>query len=175
MLHVGSCIPRKRIDVLIDVFAEVRGTRRDLRLIQVGGQWSGAQREQIARHDLSRHIVQIRDVERATIANLYHRAAAVLLTSEAEGFGLPAIEALACGSLMVASDIPPLREVAGPAAVYCPVADVPAWTDTLLHLLAEPARQPPLEMRLTQARRYSWHTHTETIARAYANLTAAGN
>ena len=37
------------------------------------------------------------------------------------------IEALACGSAVLASDIPALREAGGPAATYCPVADVPAW------------------------------------------------
>src|SRR5207248_5412662 len=42
LLHVGSCIPRKRIDVLLDVFAEVRAQHPNLRLLKVGGGWSRA-------------------------------------------------------------------------------------------------------------------------------------
>src|SRR5207253_2917031 len=49
LLHVGSCIPRKRIDVLLDIFAAVRRAHPDLRLVKVGGTWTPAQREQLDR------------------------------------------------------------------------------------------------------------------------------
>src|SRR5204863_7200184 len=49
ILHVGSCIPRKRIDVLLDVFAEVRKAEPNLHLIQLGGEWSDLQSDQIRR------------------------------------------------------------------------------------------------------------------------------
>ena len=50
------------------------------------------------------------------------------MPSEREGFGLPVLEALACGTPVVASDIAALREVGGYAAVYCPLDDIEAWT-----------------------------------------------
>ena len=84
--------------------------------------------------------------DRATLAAVYRRAALALQPSEAEGFGLPVAEAMACGTPVLASDLPVLREVGGEAAVYRPVADVPAWSEAALNLLAE-----------RQAQHATWH------------------
>lgn len=170
ILHVGSCIPRKRIDVLLDVFAALRAKHPDLQLIKVSGDWTESQQEQIARLGISNSIIHLKGLERNTIAELYRRAAVVLLTSEAEGFGLPVIEALACGAIIVASDIPVLREVGGSATVYCPVGDVSAWVKTVDKLLIEPSFAPEQNFRLAQAQKYSWSTHAQTIAQAYLQL-----
>ena len=170
LLHVGSCIPRKRIDVLLDVFAAVRRDCPDLRLVKVGGPWTPAQREQLARLGLDGAVDTRTGLLRGEIAALYRAAALVLLPSEAEGFGLPVIEALACGAAVVASDLPALREVGGPAAVYCPIGDVAAWAATVGRLLADPGMAPAREARLQQARRYTWADHARTIAAAYRRL-----
>ncbi len=174
LLHVGSCIARKRIDVLLDVFAAVRGRVPGLRLVKVGADWSAAQRERIDRHGLGAGIVPLSGLTRREIAALYRGAAAVLLTSEAEGFGLPVIEALACGARVVASDLPALREVGGAAAVYCPVGDVAAWGEAVSRLLLDPAAGPDRAARLAQASRFSWANHARTIAAAYLRLLGHG-
>jgi glycosyltransferase involved in cell wall biosynthesis len=171
LLHVGSCIPRKRIDVLLDVFAAVRQEGPQLQLVQVGGQWTAAQQAQIARHGLRPAIQQLRGVNRKTLAQLYRRAALVLLPSEGEGFGLPMVEALACGAAVVASDIPVLREVGGEAAVYCPVSNNGAWVDTVNTLLTSPDLAPDRDVRIARARRFSWENHAATILEAYQRLT----
>ncbi len=108
ILHVGSCIARKRVDVLLKVFARLRV--RDLRLVQVGGSFSGEQEDLIAQLGIRGRVTQLRNVTREEIAQLYRTAALVLQPSEAEGFGLPVVEALACGAKVLASDIPVLRE-----------------------------------------------------------------
>jgi glycosyltransferase involved in cell wall biosynthesis len=170
LLHVGSCIPRKRIDVLLDVFAAVRAQAPGLRLVKVGADWSREQREQIGRLGLAAHTVPLHGLERREIAALYRAAAVVLLPSESEGFGLPVIEALACGSIVVASDLPVLREVGGEAAVYCPVGDVAAWAATVGRLLTDPRAAPARSVRLAQASRYSWAEHARIIVEAYRRL-----
>src|SRR5262249_24586008 len=156
LLHVGSCIARKRIDVLLEVFAEVRRRVPKLRLVKVGGPWSEQQRQLVARLGVEQAIVQAWGLERRTIAALYSRAALVLLPSEAEGFGLPLIEALACGAAVVATDLPVLREVGGDAVVYGPVGDVPAWVEKLCAMLTTPRIAPAIAVRLASAARYSW-------------------
>jgi glycosyltransferase involved in cell wall biosynthesis len=170
LLHVGSCIRRKRIDVLLDVVAAVRETVPDVRLVKVSGDRSPEHRDRIARLGLTRSIVHVRDLTRAELAETYRRAAVVLVPSEAEGFGLPVIEALACGTPAVASDIPALREAGGPAAAYAPVGDVGAWADAVARVLADPATSPSRAERLAWAARFSWAAHAETIARAYCRL-----
>ena len=172
VLHVGSCVTRKRIDVLLDVVAAVRTAVPHLRLVKIGGAWTMAQLEQIARLGLGDAIVHESGLTPncAELVEVYRRAPIVLVPSSAEGFGLPVIEALACGAAVVASDIPALREAGGPAAVYAPVGDVEAWTDLVMNLLTDPAAAPPRADRLASARQFTWTAHAEIIARAYHQL-----
>lgn len=175
ILHVGSCIPRKRIDILLDVFARVRSIHSELKLVKVSGKWTQNQQQQINELNLSQSIIHLQDLERATIATLYQRASAVLLTSEAEGFGLPIIEALACGGIVIASDIPVLREVGGKGVIYCPTADVLTWVETVGKILSNPIIAPDINLRLSQAKKYSWSNHAQIIAKSYLKLAAMEN
>jgi glycosyltransferase involved in cell wall biosynthesis len=170
LLHVGTCIPRKRMDVLLDVFAAARAQRPDLTLVKVGGEWSPEQEGRIDRLGLRGAIQHRVNLARADVARYYRGAALVLLPSEAEGFGLPVIEALACGAAVVASDLPVLREVGGDAVVYRPVGDVAAWAEAVCGLLAHPERAPGREVRLQRAARYTWAAHAATIVNAYHRL-----
>jgi glycosyltransferase involved in cell wall biosynthesis len=173
ILHVGSCIPRKRIDVLLDVFAEVRSRFQELQLVQVGGDWTRQQREQIRRLQISSAVHQYSGLDRETLADLYRKARLVMQPSEAEGFGLPVIEALACGAIVVASDLPVLHEVGGDAVLYCLVGDIPHWAASIEKLLLNPSEAPDANNRLAQARRYSWDGHAETILQAYLSKRKA--
>jgi glycosyltransferase involved in cell wall biosynthesis len=167
LLHVGSCIPRKRIDVLLAILAAVRQGVPDVMLVKIGGEWTAAQQEQIEKLRLTHAIVHAGAVSNTELAQAYRLAKAVLVPSEAEGFGLPVIEGLACGAVVIASDIPALREAGGPAAVYVPVADLAAWTDAVIRVLNNPAFSPSREKRLSWVRQFTWENHAATIAEAY--------
>lgn len=169
VLHVGSCIDRKRIDVLLDVFARLRRDR-ELRLTQVGGRWTERQSEQIASLGIADRVVQLAGCSRPELAVLYRNAAIVLQPSDAEGFGLPVVEALACGANVVASDIPVLREIGGDAVSFAPVADIPAWNDVAGRLLDAPETAPSLEVRRAWAAKFTWEAQARTIAAAYRKL-----
>jgi glycosyltransferase involved in cell wall biosynthesis len=170
MLHVGSCIPRKRIDLLLEIFAALQIDYADLQLVQVGGDWSEAQQQQITRLGIAAQIRQLKNLDRAELATLYRQATLVVLTSEAEGFGLPIIEALACGATLVASDLPVLREVGGEAVIYAPVGDITAWVKIISNLLSHPHQAPTPAIRQRQAEKYSWSHHASLIAESYLNL-----
>lgn len=183
LLHVGSNIPRKRVDVLLRVFAGVRRAVPGARLVKVGGALNSEQAALAEELEITDAIVTLpffspRDPrDRATLAAVYRRASLVLQPSEAEGFGLPLAEALACGALVLASDIPVLREVGGEAAVYRPVGDVPAWTDAGLELLDQNRRDDPAwrarrALGLARADRYRWTTHVDQLATIYRAVLA---
>ena len=173
LLHVGSCIPRKRIDVLLDVFARCSKDHPELWLIQVGGEWTPEQSRQIQRLGIGSRAIQLSRLERPALAELYRKSRLVLMTSEAEGFGLPLVEALACGAIVIASDIGVFREVAGGAAIYCRLADVEDWHLRIRGLLSGAEVPPPLQMRLEWARQYSWAAHANIIANTYRRFVAA--
>lgn len=167
VLHVGSTIPRKRMDVLFAVFAAVRARVPELVLVQQGGTFGPEHRAQLETLGIASSVVQPPNQNRATLAGLYRRAAALLVPSEAEGFGLPVIEALASGTTVVASDIPALREAGGDAALYCPVGDVPGWAAAVVRVLDHPATAPSPATRRAWARRFTWSAHADGIITQY--------
>jgi glycosyltransferase involved in cell wall biosynthesis len=141
ILNVGSTMQRKRLDVLLQVLAAVRRQLPQVHLLRVGGPLTAAQRRLARDLGVEKTIVELPSLSRDVLAAAYRRAALLLHTSEAEGFGLPLIEAMACGCPVIASDLPVLREVGASAVAYCPVADVEAWRDVVLHWLGERMRQ----------------------------------
>jgi glycosyltransferase involved in cell wall biosynthesis len=173
VLHVGSGIPRKRLDVLFEVFAELRRQHPELRLVQQGAALNEAQRAQVERLGLGEALLQPPRLERATLAGLYRGAKGVLVTSEAEGFGLPVIEALACGAPVVASDLPVLREVGGDAVTYAPVGNVQAWVEHTRQVLRAFESAEARSHRMARGRSYSWEAHARLILGAYERLLAS--
>jgi glycosyltransferase involved in cell wall biosynthesis len=91
------------------------------------------------------------------LVELYRRASALVFTSRAEGFGLPIVEAMACGTPVVAFSNTSAPEVAGDAAVLVPDGDVTAMVRSLRRVLDEPAFSAELrEAGLRQAARFKW-------------------
>jgi glycosyltransferase involved in cell wall biosynthesis len=176
VLHVGSTIGRKRIDVLLRILAAARAQLPNLRLVKAGGDLTADQQRLARALDLAEEsIVTMPFLEPAVLAALYRRSALVLLPSESEGFGLPLIEAMACATPAIASDIPVLREVGADAAVYCAVADVPAWSTALCAMLRErsgdPARWAARRAAATlRAARFSWTAYADRCAALYREI-----
>lgn len=175
LLHVGSTISRKRIDVLLNVFAGVRRTRPDARLTRVGGPFTAEQRVRARELDVADAIHVLPFVDRATLAAVYRRSALAVLTSDREGFGLPIVEALASGTPMVVSDIPVLREVGGSAVTYAPVAAIDVWVTAILRLLEErdrdrdawDARRAAGRVRAAE---FSWSAYTADVVGLYRQI-----
>jgi glycosyltransferase involved in cell wall biosynthesis len=178
ILHVGSTISRKKIEVLLQILAAVRTECPRPRLIRIGGEFTRDQKRELNRLDLADSVVVLPFLERNVLAAVYRRAALVLLPSEREGFGLPVIEAMACGTPVAASDIPALREVGGGAATYCPVGDVPTWSKTVLELLSERAEKPErwAERRaagIAQAAKFTWAEYARKMVAVYKEVLAS--
>ncbi len=170
LLHVGSCIARKRVDVLLKVFAGVRAMRPAVRLVKVGGPWDDSQQRLIREFGLADGITMLQGISRMTLSHLYQHAAVTLVPSEREGFGLPVIEALACGSPVLANDIPPLREGGGTAAQYQSIDRQEAWIRECLRLIDRPESAPPETERRRQGQSFSWQRHASSVASAYEQL-----
>jgi glycosyltransferase involved in cell wall biosynthesis len=171
ILHVSSTIPRKRIDVLLEVFSRFQRLRPDARLLRVGGPLTDEQLRLAERLNVVPSVVQFPLLERRQLAALYRRASVVVLPSDREGFGLPVIEAMACGTPVIASDIAALREVGGSAALYCPRGDVDCWVDALAQLQREQADEHARARRrsecLSAAARFDWRRYAAQMSDLY--------
>ena len=179
LLHVGSTIPRKRVDTLLDLLGRVVVERPDVRLLRVGGPFTAAQDERIEALGLRRHIRVLPFIERPVLAALYRRAALVVLPSEREGFGLPVVEALACGTPIVVSDLPVLREVGGDAAEYCAVGDAAQWSVRILALLRERDQDIVRWTRrrddgIARAAEFSWDRCATRMREIYLRVAGGG-
>ena len=175
LLHVGTNIARKRIDVLLKAVAAIRRARPEARLIKVGGTFTPEQARLASDLGLTDSVIFLPFCDRATLAAVYRRAALLLQPSDAEGFGLPVAEALACGTAVLASDIPVLREVGGEPTLYAPVGDIDAWTQTALTHLDDVRQNTPTwharrASGLAWADRYRWTTHVAQLVGLYHSV-----
>lgn len=169
LLHVGSTIPRKRIDVLLNVFAKVQKQLPEVRLLRVGGAFSAEQEKLAQKLRISKCIDVLPRLEPRLIAAAYRRAACTLMTSEAEGFGLPVIESLACGTPVIASDVPALREVGGSVTRFCRVGDIDEWTQAVASEIA--TNRDPAAF-IGHAANFSWTQYAIAMADLYQQVLA---
>ena len=176
VLHVSSTIPRKRIDVLLEMFSRFHRVHPDARLVRVGGALTREQQGLAERLNVAHALVQLPFQERPQLAALYRRASVVVLPSDREGFGLPVVEAMACGTPVIASDIPALREVGGTAALYAPRGDVSRWAHALEQLRTEQTDSVARERRraacLSTAANFDWRRYAAQMAALYLQPVA---
>lgn len=160
LLLVGEYDPRKRHDHAYAVVAALADAGLPHRLKVTGriAPWFEEQMRHLVdasprpdRVDLLGH------VPLEVLVELYQSAAVVIITSRAEGFGLPALEAMACGAPVVAYDNSALSEVVAGAGLLVPDGDVDAMTAAVLRVVREPALSEELSGRgLERARGHTW-------------------
>ncbi len=175
LLNVGIPIPRKRLDVLIRVFAEVRRQTPDAFLVRVGGPLTATHSQLIRELGLEGAVTSLPFLEKDVLAAIFRRATLLLQTSEAEGFGLPVVEALACGCPVVASDIPVFREIAADSVTYCEVANITEWTVQVQQLLKEHRSSPSAwaarrRRGCERASHFSWAESARQTALMYQKI-----
>ena len=170
VLFVGTLEPRKGVDVLLAAFAEVGRVDPDLELWLVGQRgWHGdALEAALASHPLRERIVRLGYVADELLPALLRGARAVAYPSRAEGFGLPVLEALACGAPVATTAGTVMAEVAGSAAALSPVGDVAALAASLERLtrLDDTERARVGERGVAQAQTYTWERSLRAHRRA---------
>ena len=175
LLHVGSTIPRKRIDLLLRIFAAAREEVAGARLIRVGDGFTPDQVKLINELGIADAILVLPRLQSEVLAAVYRRATLLLQPSEREGFGLPVVEAMACGTPVIASDLPVLREVGGEATTYCAVGDIHGWKAAVLRLFTERKQSAEISSerrraRIRQAAKFSWAEYARKMAGIYCEL-----
>ncbi|MDQ1566027.1 MAG: hypothetical protein QOF96_907 [Actinomycetota bacterium] len=137
---VGTIEPRKAVPTLVEAFARLAGDHPGLRLVLAGADGWGTEdaRAAVAASGVATRIVRVRWVPDEALPALFRQAAAVAYPSHEEGFGLPALEALACGAPLVTSAESPMAEIAGPGALLVPAGNAGALAWALNRILTDP-------------------------------------
>ena len=179
LLYVGRTNPQKNIPRLVESFAVLRGELqehpqfKELRLIIIG--------DEISRHPTLRHAVIHSRVEDAvrflgfvpieTLRAFYQAASAFVFPSLYEGFGLPPLEAMACGTPVVCSSVSSLPEVVGNAAAIVNPENVFDIARGMREVLLDNAlRCRLIERGLEQAQHFSWERTAGEVLRAYEEI-----
>jgi glycosyltransferase involved in cell wall biosynthesis len=173
-LFVGTIEPRKNIDTLLDAYLLYREhARSPAPLVVTGGEgWQSA--ATVRRLRGTPGVTWRGPASRDELLPLYRGALALVLPSWYEGFGLPVVEAMACGVPAIVSDTPALREVAGDAALVAPPDDPGAWAALLRTLAERPDVRFDYRGRgIARAAQFSWAKAAVATADLYARVLAA--
>ena len=171
VLGLGTLQPRKNFERLIAAYAQMRGEARSgLKLVIAGG--LGWMCEGIFRRveelGLQDEVLFSGYVADEDLPALYSMAEVFAFPSLYEGFGLPPLEAMACETPVVASNVSSLPEVLGDAALSVDPLDVPALAQAMLRVLNDAALRAALVRRgVAQARKFTWEQAAGKLLEVY--------
>ncbi len=183
LLFVGRIQPHKGPDVLVKAAAELARRRPDLRERLVVGVLGGASGSGVrspmgldalaAQRGIGDNVRFVPPVDRATLARWYRAADVVAVPSHSESFGLVAVEALACGTPVVASNVGGLPTAVGAAGLLVDGHDTADWATALGRVVLDPRRREALSRRAAEhAVRFGWARTAERLEAVYAGALA---
>jgi glycosyltransferase involved in cell wall biosynthesis len=177
VLYVGNVKPHKNVERLIDAFALVVRQRADgLKLVIIGDEISKFQtlRRAVHRHQLHKQVRFLGFVPEDTLAVLYRLAGVFVFPSLYEGFGLPPLEAMACGAPVITSNVSSLPEVVGDAALLVDPYSSEAIAEAIGRVLGDPALAADLRRKgRARARDFSWHRSVARTLEIYREVAHA--
>jgi glycosyltransferase involved in cell wall biosynthesis len=175
LLYVGTLQPRKNLVRLVEAFAQIQNSN-NLQLV-LAGQKGWLYADLFARVEalgLSGHVIFTGYVADDDKAALLSGATALLYPSLYEGFGMPALEAMACGTPVLTSDVSSLPEVVGDAALLVNPLDTNAIAAGMARLVADAGlRRSLVERGSLQIRQFSWAKTARQVLEAIESVPIA--
>jgi glycosyltransferase involved in cell wall biosynthesis len=175
LLHTGTIEPRKNLNLLLKAFEQIKKeATTDLQLVLVGkpGWKSQAFFEAIKQSPFRKDIKLLGYVEREELPALYSQALAFVYPSHFEGFGLPVLEAMACGTPVLVSDNSSLPEISGKAGLLFESNNQNDLVEQLHKIINSSALRTSLATKsLQQATLFSWENTAKKTIAIFENLT----
>jgi len=171
ILAVGNVQPRKNLRTLLDAYATlIRSGRIAHKLVLVGQRhYRGhAVFDRIARLGIADHVVWTGYVEERVLVALYNLADLFVFPTLYEGFGLPVLEAMACGTPVVSTNVAAIPEVSGDAAILVDPRSVVDMANAIEQVATDPEVQTRLrDGGFRQTARFDWRTTAAHTLRVY--------
>jgi len=175
LLYVGNLLPHKNLLSLLDALAILRRRRRARLIIRGDGQpaYARAVRERVETLGLGDLVSFQGYAAEGALRDLYAGAVCLVLPSLREGFGLPVLEAMACGTPVITSSSSSLPEVGGDAALRVDPHDAIDLADAMYRVLTDADLRDDLRERgLKWVRAFSWRRTAEQISRLLDEVRA---
>lgn len=175
LLYVGSNKPHKNLVRLIEAWAIVN---RQLSIancqLVIAGVWDHRYpeaRQRVEALGAGQQIQFLGSIAESDLPALYSGALAFVFPSEYEGFGLPVLEAMACGTPVACANTSSLPEVAGQAALFFEPTSLDSMIETLKNLVSDDNLRADLRQRgIKRAKQFSWEQTAQETLRLYRNL-----
>jgi glycosyltransferase involved in cell wall biosynthesis len=164
-LYVGNDKPHKNVPRLIEAFRRLRARDSSVSLVLIGAPFE--------RYRDVDGVICAGQVDDDSLVAAYRGARALVMVSLEEGFGLPAVEAMACGTPVIVSTTPALVEVTGDAALHVDPRSVSAIADAMSRLENDEGLRALLSSRgPDRARRYTWRRCAELTRNVYRDVAS---
>jgi len=176
ILFVGSLEPRKNVKTLLKAYSILKGSlKKDFPLVLAGGQgWLNSEIASFIKDtSLADRVHFTGYVEQADLPAVYSAATVFVYPSLYEGFGLPILEAMACGVPVITSRVSSMPEVAGDAAILVNPTDEAELADALKKVVEDRDLQQSLRVKgIRRAKAFSWERCAEQTLRVYRSVIA---
>ena len=177
ILFVGNIEPKKNLQTLLKAFFALKAHRKVPHKLVIAGKpaWgSAAVMRTIAAHDLGEDVRLLGYFPENELAALYNLAELFVLPSIVEGFGFPPLEAMACGTPVVASDVPALHETLGDAASLVDPLSLAELKKAMEDVLFDADQQQKQRAAgIERARQYSWLNTAQQTMDVYREVVDA--
>lgn len=176
-LNVGSNQPRKNVTTILKVLKNLvtesfTGQERpSVHFIKAGADFTEQQKVFIKQYNLSSYITHIEYPDKATLVQLYNLADVLVAPSLYEGFGITILEAMACGTPVITSNVSSLPEIVGSAGILVNPHDIEEITEALHNLQLKTDLRQTLERQgLSHVKEFTWERSAANVARVYEML-----
>lgn len=171
LLNVGSTHQRKNIITVLKVLKNLTVKGVPVCLWRTGSDFTKKQKDFIKENGLEEYIFDLGNPDKARLVQIYNAADVLLAPSLYEGFGLTVIEAMACGTPVITSNVSSLPEVVGKAAIQIDPCDVEAIVQAICRIREDCIYYNDLvEKGLSRAKFFSWQKTAEQVAQVYENI-----
>lgn len=175
LLHVGSNHPRKNVFTILKVLEALKKQGLPIHLWKTGADFTAEQKTFIQTYGVENFVTYLGKPDKSTLVQIYNAADLLLSPSLYEGFGMTVLEAMACGTPVITSNVTSLPEVTGDAAVLVNPTDVQAMVETVCRLQNDFVYRQELSSKgLARAKLFTWEATAEQIATGYEKLVRQG-
>lgn len=175
VLYVGAEEPRKNVHFLINSLSKLKNRIPEVKLLKVGMPNDVGVRGKLLKHieflNLQKDVIFTGYVSESELADIYNAVDLFVFPSLYEGFGLPPLEAMACGVPVITSNTSSLPEVVGDAAITVDPYDVDKFTEEMYEVLTnEGLREEMTRKGLERSKVFTWDSSAKKTLKVYEEL-----
>ena len=172
LLNVGSNHPRKNIFTILKALEKLNNQGLSVHLWKAGSDFTDDEKTFLRTNNLDNSVTYLGELDAHTLVQAYNAADILLAPSLYEGFGMTVLEAMACGTPVITSNVSSLPEVTGDAAILVDPMDIQAIVEAVCRLQNDFAYREEMRKKgLARVKLFTWDRTAEQVAKVYEKVT----